>query len=100
MFGIEFNSKCHLCGSSSPTVFHILNGCPVAYTHGGMTVFSGNLIWLFVSIFPTESICMFSDLPELRAHDNPQATVPHNLVITTARPDMVYGDTVALLEPC
>ena len=24
--------------------------------------------------------------------------VPHNLVITTARPDMVYGDTVALVE--
>ena len=41
---------------------------------------------------------MFSDLPGLRAHDNPQATVLHNLVITTARPDMVYENTVALVE--
>ena len=43
---------------------------------------------------------LFSDLPGSRAHDNPQATVPHNLVITSARPDMVYikGNTVTLVE--
>ena len=42
---------------------------------------------------------MFFDLPGLRAHDNPQAEVPHDLVITIARPDMVYinGNTVTLV---
>ena len=43
---------------------------------------------------------LFSDLPGSRAHDNPQATVPHDLVITSARPDMVYikGNIVTLVE--
>ena len=33
---------------------------------------------------------LYSDLPGLRAEENPCATVPLSLVITTARPDMVY----------
>ena len=44
--------------------------------------------------------CLYTDLPGLRAQENPSSTIPLDLVVTTARPDMVYicNNTVVLIE--
>ena len=90
-------------GSSVPTVFHVLNGCPVALTQSRYTWRHGSVLARFDGAIRSNLSVgeqLFSDLPGSRAHDNPQATVPHDLVITSARPDMVYikGNTVTLVE--
>ena len=43
---------------------------------------------------------LYTDLRGLRAQENPTSTVPPDLMVTTARPDMVYvnNDTVVLIE--
>ena len=32
---------------------------------------------------------IYADLPEMRASENPQGTIPDNVIITSARPDIV-----------
>ena len=100
---LRVDSQCHLCGSSVPTVFHVLNGCSVALTQSRYTWRHDSVLARFDGAIRSNLSVgeqLFSDLPGSRAHDNPQATVPHDLVITSARPDMVYikGNTVTLVE--
>ena len=44
---LKVDSKCHLCGSSAPTVFHILNGCPVALNQSRYTWRHDSVLWKF-----------------------------------------------------
>ena len=48
------------------------------------------------------SICIYADLPGMRASESPQETVPSSLMVTSYRPDIVIhnviNNTVALLE--
>ena len=43
---------------------------------------------------------LYTDLPGLKARENPDSTIPFNLLVTTARPDMVNicNNTVVLIE--
>ena len=102
-WNLRVDSKCHLCGSSTPTVFHILNGCPVALDQARYTWRHDSVLWRFdkaIRSHMLEGDHLYSDISGLRAHENPQSTVPHDLTITTARPDMVYmsGNSVILVE--
>ena len=84
--------KCHLCGSVHPTVLHILNACPTALNQGRFTWRHDSVLNALVhgirSVLPKDEK-LYADLPGLRACDNPPATVPQNIVATSARPDMV-----------
>ena len=100
---IRVDAKCDLCGDLCPTVLHILNGCPVALNHSRYT-------WRYDSVLKkydqfvrpqlSTDECLYTDLPGLRAQENPSSTIPLDLVVTTARPDMVYicNNTVVLIE--
>ena len=86
------DSKCHLCGSSSPTVLHILNACPTSLNQGRLT-------WRHDSVLPkivqgitpvlSEGDTLYADLQGYRACDNPPATIPLDIMVTSARPDLV-----------
>ena len=92
-WNLRVDSKYHLCGSSTPTVFHILNGCPVALDQARYTWRHDSVLWRLdkaIRSHMLEGDHLYSDISGLRAHENPQSTVPHDLTITTARPDMVY----------
>ena len=43
---------------------------------------------------------LYDDLPDHRACDNPPATIPQNIVSTSARPDIVviHGNKITLIE--
>ena len=97
------DAKCGLCGYCSPTVLHILNGCPVALNQSRYTWRHDSVLRkIDQSIRPQLSAdeSLYTDLRGLKAQKNPTSTVPPNLVVTTARPDMVYvnNDTVVLIE--
>ena len=94
------DSKCILCGSVHPTVLHILNACPTALNQGRFTWRHDSVLKCLVhgiKTFLSKDEKLYADLPGLRACDNPSATVPQNIVATSARPDMVMGN-VKLVE--
>ena len=98
------DTKCTLCEHSAPTTFHALNGCPVAleqdcysWTHDSVLMkITKSLRQLLLPVYH-----LYGDLDGYRASDNPQTTIPPELLITTARPDIVIfnGSDVLLLEP-
>ena len=47
-----------------------------------------------------DNVTIYADLPNMRASDNPLATIPESILITSARPDIVLvGDReITLLE--
>ena len=97
------DSKCILCGSVHPTVLHILNACPTALNQGRFTWRHDSVLKCLVhgiKTFLSKDEKLYADLPGLRACDNPSATVPQNIVATSARPDMVIvsGGDVKLVE--
>ena len=97
------DSKCILCGSVHPTVLHILNACPTALIQGRFTWRHDSVLKCLVhgiKTFLSKDEKLYADLPGLRACDNPSATVPQNIVATSARPDMVIvsGGNVILVE--
>ena len=97
------DAKCDLCGDLSPTVLHILNGCPVAlnqlrYTWKHDSVLK--IIDAFVRPQLSTEEMLYTDLPGLKAQENPDCTIPFKLLVTTERPDMVYvcNNRVVLIE--
>ena len=47
----------------------------------------------------SEDECLCTDVPGLRAQENPCANIPLNYVVTTSRPDMVdMNNTVVFIE--
>ena len=99
----RLDSKCILCGSVHPTVLHILNACPTALNQGRFTWRRDSVLKCLVhgiKTFLSKDEKLYAELPGLRACDNPSATVPQNIVATSARPDMVIvsGGNVKLVE--
>lgn len=86
------DSKCHPCGSPSPTVFHILSSCPTSLNQGRMTWCYDSVLWKLVqgatSILTDEDI-MYADLPGYRASDPPATIQAQNISATSACPDLV-----------
>ena len=86
------DGSCPLCTSPSPTTLHILNGCPLALSQGRYTWRHDSVLVKLLStikmlLSPEDRI--YGDLSSFRASDNPLATVPPEIVVTSARPDMV-----------
>ena len=86
------DGSCPLCSSPSPTTLHILNGCPLALSQGRYTWRHDSvlvkLLWTIKMLLSPEDR-IYGDLSSFRASDNPLATVPPEIVVTSARPDMV-----------
>ena len=99
----RLDAKCHLCNSNRPTTAHILNGCTIALEQGRykwrhdcvlLTLLKGLKSML------EPDVKLYGDVAGYRACVNPQATIPPNLICTTARPDIVIinSDKVIMLE--
>ena len=102
------DSSCGLCNAPLCTVNHVLNGCPTSLLQGHYTwrhdVILKRLYHLLKDNLD-DSIMVFADLDNLRASNTPLATIPLNILVTTARPDIVVidGSYICLLElkiPC
>ena len=105
---IQAQPSCALCGSANATVKHILNGCPTALSDGRYT-WRHDSILLELTRQLKESMAqakddtgaeVYADLDQLRASENPPGTIPCQLVVTTARPDLVAikGNVIRILE--
>ena len=95
--------KCPLCGHKQLTVHHILSNCPEALQQGRYTWrHDCALLAIVEGIRPLlgDGTKLYADLPGMRANDSPTSTIPENLLITSARPDIVLvGDCeVTLIE--
>ena len=67
---LKVDSKCHLCGSSAPATFHILNfdGCPVALSLFRYTLRYDSVLWKFDRVIRSnlsDGEHLFSDLSGL-----------------------------------
>ena len=103
---LRVDAKCALCDHFAPTTFHILNGCPVALEQDRYTWRHDSILqkkFLIVrdlrQQLPPE-LFLYCDLDGWRASDNPPATIPPKLLVTSARPDIVIqnGSDILLLE--
>lgn len=100
---IRIDATCSLCGSPSATTHHVLNGCHEALTQGRYTWRHDSVLLKLVSFIkpslPPEAK-IYSDLTGFRACDNPPSTIPPDLIVTSARPDIVIlrEKEVLLLE--
>ena len=76
---LRVDAKCGLCGDCSPTVLHILNGCPVALNQSRYTWRHDSVLRkIDQSIRPQLSAdeSLYTGLWGLRAQENPTSTVP------------------------
>ena len=84
------DSNCHLCGSLSPTVLHILNACPTSLNQVRLTWRHDSvlleLVWGITPIL-SENDTLYVDLQGYRVCDNPPATIPLDIIVTSARPN-------------
>ena len=79
---------------------HILNACPVALNQGRYTWRHDSVLQKIVDHIKTyldSDENLYADLPNHRASDNPPATIPPEILVTSARPDIVIV-SVALME--
>ena len=86
----QLQAKCKLCDSGNATIHHILNGCPEALS-GGRYSWRHDCVlkYLANSLKRAISDMVFADLDNLRASESPPATILYDVVVTTARPDII-----------
>ena len=99
----QCDTSCRLCHSSSCTTHHILNCCPVSLNQGRYTWRHDSILLCLTNILKsnvTPDTQIYADIPGHRASDTPSATIPLNILCTSARPDIViiHKDTITLLE--
>ena len=102
-WNIQLSSKCYLCDQAQATTTHFLNGCNVALTDGRYTWCHGTVLLSIVYKLKqilAKDVHVFADLDGHIAHDSPLATIPPNLVSTSARPDIanIFNQSVIILE--
>jgi len=104
---IQCDAKCPLCSCARPTTAHVLSGCPVALSQDRYTYRHDQVLGCLVSgisdlLAEDASVCIYADLPGMRASESPQGTVPISLMVTSYRPDIVIyhitSNSIALLE--
>ena len=100
---IQMSARCKLCDAPQATALHVLNGCKQALEDGRYTWRHDSVLLKIVAglrnlLPPSNSI--FADLPNLRADESPPATVPPQLLCTSARPDIVIckDNVVQIIE--
>ena len=72
MFRVE--ARCNMCGDLSPTVLHILNGCPVTLNQSWYTWRHKSLLKIidqFVRLQLSTDDCLYTDLPGFSAQEHP-----------------------------
>ena len=88
---MRVDPRCPLCNHHHPTVQHILSACPTALQQGRYTWRHDSALRALVdgikSGLPEARV--LADLPGLRAEENPPSTIPNEILVTTARPDIV-----------
>ena len=95
--------SCPLCGSSQATSVHILNGCPTALNQGRYTWRHDSVLNSFASVIKSEispPTVLYADLPGYRVSENPQSTLPSDVSVSSARPDIVMreGNVIKISE--
>jgi len=88
---LRISSSCPLCVQHQWTTAHILSGCPKAPEDGRFTWRHGSVlldIWHSLRIQLDGTHQTYADLPGLRASENPLATIPFEVTLTTSRPDI------------
>ena len=95
--------SCPLFGHKQPTVHHILSNCQIALEQGRFTWRHDSALKYLVEglrDYLEDNVILYADLPNMRASDNPIATIPESTLITSARPDIVLvgHDEITLLE--
>ena len=97
---LRTDAHCQLCNSSSPTTLHILNACPVSLNQGRYTWRHDSVLQKIVDHIKfhldSEGV-LYADLPNLRASDNPPATIPPEILVTSARPDIVIVNSNSII---
>jgi len=95
----EMNDTCRcLCWDLSPIVLHILNGCPMALDQSRYTWRHDGVLTLWDLNY--QAMNVYYQPTRVEIQENPRSTIPHDLAVTTARPDMIYkcNNTVVLIE--
>ena len=99
---MRIDSRCALCSHHLPITHHILSACPIALEQGRYTWRHDSTLNVLVKGLRTAlpEARILADLPGLRAEENPPSTIPSELLVTTARPDIVViaNQEVTLVE--
>ena len=95
--------SCPLCSHKQPTIHHILSNCPEALHQGRYTWRHDCALKVLVKSIKEHldsDTTLYADLPGMRASDNPLSTIPEDILITAARPDIVLGrkEEIILIE--
>ena len=96
--------KCPLCGSLQATTLHILNACPSALSQGCYTWRHDSVlqhILIFLSSQLSGLGVLYGDIDGFRAIESPATTVPLDILVTSARPDIVFvhnDNTISIIE--
>ena len=100
---IQMSCQCKLCDAPQATAPHILFGCKQALENGRYSWRHDSVLLKIVSglrdLLPASN-SIFADLTNLRAHASPPATVPPQVLFTSARPDIVIcnNNVVRIIE--
>ncbi len=89
------DSKCNLCGTPQCTTNHILNCCPTSLFQGRYTWRHDSVLSRLLRLLRSnldDNSSVYVDLDGLRASDSPPSTVPLDILVTSARPDVVIID--------
>ena len=100
---MRVDAACDLCGSPSPTVHHILSGCPTALDQGRLTWRHDSVLNILVRKFRhhmTSEYSVYADLPGWMASTSPPSTLPSSISSSSFRPDLVVtnSEEVIILE--
>ena len=100
---LRTNAKCDLCQSPSPTIHHILSGCPTALDQGRLTWRHDSMLSFLaqgVKQNLEKDSKIFADLHGWLASESPLATLPADLSSSCDRPDIVVttATEVSILE--
>ena len=100
---LKMDPRCPLCGNRQPTIHHILSNCSEALQQGRYTWRHDCALKVLargIKDHLDPDTVLYADLPGMRTSENPPATIPDNILITPARPDivMVAQSDVTLIE--
>ena len=90
----QCNKSCLLCHRPLCTVHHILNCCPVGLSQGRYTWRHDSILKCLIGILRSNlpsDFLLYADLPGFKASDSPPATIPQDIISTSARPDIVIS---------
>ena len=102
-WGYSLSHSCLLCNGSHCNVQHILNCCPTALSDGRYTWRRDQVqskVYSFLRKFLPSAAKLFVDLPNHRVCESLPATVPPDIVVTMAIPDIIilHDRRITILE--